>query len=365
VWLGPDLERAPETWTHRFSVSEIEELDVALKNAREANLDIIALRPSNFPLPTLSKKVLLATRDELVHGRGMFLFKGLPVERWSQWEICAAFYGMGTYMGWTCPQNAKGHVLGHVKDLGADPNDPETRFYTTNAAQPFHTDSADIVGLLCIQNSKSGGESQVVSTAAVYNALREKSPVLAKTLTEPFPVDRKGEVPVGKEETYAMPVFHVHRGDAGEAGEADDAGDAGDAGDGPLLSGIYDRNFIDAAQRRFSLEEHGVPRLTRTQVEALDALDATCRREEFKLQMRLEPGDVQWLHNHTTFHARSRYENDEANVRHLLRLWITPENARPLPAIFAERLGNLTPGPGRGGIRVSGQVPYCATAAEE
>jgi hypothetical protein len=68
-----------------------------------------------------------------------------PVHRYDSWQTCAAFYGMGAHLGWTCPQNAAGHVLGHVKDLGNDPSDPATRIYTTCAAQPFHTDSADVV----------------------------------------------------------------------------------------------------------------------------------------------------------------------------------------------------------------------------
>ena len=129
-----------------------------------------------------------------------------------------------------------------------------------------------------------------------------------------------------------------------------------------LLSGIYDRNFIDAAQRRFT-DDDGVPRLTRRQVAALDALDATCDDPGVRLDMRLEPGDVQWLHNHTTFHARCAYsdgDGDTPSVRHLLRLWITPPDARPLPARFAERFGDLRVGPRRGGIRVEGQTPFCA-----
>jgi len=128
-----------------------------------------------------------------------------------------------------------------------------------------------------------------------------------------------------------------------------------------LLSGIYDRNFIDAAQKRFT-EEDGVARLTSTQTAALDALDALCDSPNFRLDMRLEPGDVQWLHNHTTLHARSAYScsGHEFSQRHLLRLWITPDDARELPPIFSERFGNLTPGPNRGGIRVEGQKPYCA-----
>ena len=184
-------------------------------------------------------------------------------------------------------------------------------------------------------------------------------------------VYRKGEVPPGKRPTYDMPVFHRHGSvastmdgsavavceGANEGGQASSSGDECE-----LLSGIYDRNFIDAAQRRFT-DDDGVPRLTRRQVDALDALDATCDDPGVRMDMRLEPGDVQWLHNHTTFHARCAYSDGDGtspSVRHLLRLWITPPDARPLPARFAERFGDLRVGPSRGGIRVEGQTPFCA-----
>ena len=104
--------------------------------------------------------------------------------------------------------------------------------------------------------------------------------------------------------------------------------------------------------------------MTPIQIEALDALDALCDDDRLRLDMRLQPGDVQWLHNHTTLHARSAYTDgggpDQRSRRHLLRLWITPENARSLPPIFAERFGTTKVGPSRGGIRVEGQTPYCA-----
>ena len=124
-------------------------------------------------------------------------------------------------------------------------------------------------------------------------------------------VDRKGEVPPGKRPTYDMPVFHRHGsvadnldGSAVAVCEANEGEQESSSGhECELLSGIYDRNFIDAAQRRFT-DDDGVPRLTRRQVAALDALDATCEDPGVRLDMRLEPGDVQWLHNHTTFHAR-------------------------------------------------------------
>ncbi len=382
AWRGPAMLADASSWTHRLTAVEIAELDAALASARGAGLDVIDLTPETFPLPTLSAR-LRALRDELVTSRGIHLFRGLPVQRWDSWQRCAAFYGMASHVGWLCPQNAKGHVLGHVKDLGCDPDDPAVRIYTTAAAQPFHTDSADVVGLMCLANGAEGGESQVVSTAAVWNELVATRPELAAALVEPFPVDRKGEVPPGKNPTYDMPVMHIHREHREE--EPEDEGseeeqhseDSSGSSSRLLLSNIYDRNFIASAQARFAGDESSdggssgawrVPRLTATQTAALDALDALCADPSMHLEMRLEPGDVQWLHNHSTLHARSAYRRRDTGAegdRHLLRVWVTPPNAVTLPRVFAERFGTVDVGPSRGGIRVEGQVPYCALEPEE
>jgi hypothetical protein len=97
-------------------------------------------------------------------------------------------------------------VPGHVKDIGGDPSDPKTRIYTTSAAQPYHVDSCDVVGLLCLQQAKRGGHSSFASSSTVYNEARRKHPHLAAALVRDFFQDRKGEVPEGHD-----PWFTVRR----------------------------------------------------------------------------------------------------------------------------------------------------------
>jgi hypothetical protein len=67
--------------------------------------------------------------------------------------------------------------------------------------------------------------------------------------------------------------------------------------------------------------------------------------------MSFMPGDIQFLHNHTILHARSGYEDwpETERKRHLLRLWLSPPGARPLPPVFAECYGGTAIGD-RGGI---------------
>ena len=54
---------------------------------------------------------------------------------------------------------------------------------------------------------------------------------------------------------------------------------------------------------------------------------------DLRLDMNFMPGDIQFLHNHTILHARSAYEDwpEAQRKRHLLRLWLSPPGARPLP----------------------------------
>jgi len=47
--------------------------------------------------------------------------------------------------------------------------------------------------------------------------------------------------------------------------------------------------------------------------------------------MEFLPGDMQFVHNHTTLHDRTAFEDwpEPENKRHLLRLWLAAPGARP------------------------------------
>src|SRR5262249_16533541 len=123
---------------------------------------------------------------------------------------------------------------------------------------------------------------------------------------------------------FQIPVFNWHDG---------------------LLSTVYQRKYIDSARRLV-----GTP-LTPQQGEALDLLDALADDPKLYLSMEFLPGDVQLVHNHTLLHDRTAFEDwpEPERTPHLLRLWLAPAEARPLPPVFAERYGSITPGD-RGGV---------------
>jgi hypothetical protein len=270
--------------------------------------------------------------EEVMKGRGFVLIKGLPVERWTRREAAIAFLVIGVHLGNLRMQNAEGHLLGHVRDLGRSSEDPNTRIYQTRERQTHHTDSCDVVGLMCLQTAKSGGLSSLVSSTTIFNEMRRRRPDLLNVLLQPIETDRRGEVPEGSKPYFNIPVFNYHDG---------------------LVSAIYQRQYIESA-RRFP----GVEPLSALQIEALDLFDQLANDPKLNLMMELQPGDIQLVHNHTILHDRTAFEDypEPDRKRHLLRLWLAPPGARPLPEVYKERFGSITSGD-RGGVVVAGAKP--------
>ena len=327
AWYGEDLANSSE-WIEHLSAVEIAEVEHASSLAAARPADITA---NNYLLPTLGPR-LARVLEEVLEGRGFVLIRGLPVERWGKQRAAIAFLVIGVQLGNLRMQNAEGHLLGHVRDLGRSSDDPNTRIYQTRERQTHHTDSCDVVGLMCLRQAKSGGLSSLVSSTTIFNEVRRRRPDLLQVLLEPIETDRRGEVPDGSKPYFNIPIFNCHHG---------------------LVSAIYQRQYIESA-RRFP----GVAPLSSQQVEALDLLDELANDPKLNLTMELEPGDIQLVHNHTILHDRTAFEDypEPERKRHLLRLWLAPPRARPLPEVYAERFGSITLGD-RGGVVVPASKP--------
>ena len=328
AWYGPDMTRRSD-WLMPLSAAEIAEIEAPTRALAARQADIAAITPADFPLPTLGPKLKVRVENEVLNGRGFLLVRGLPVERWTVREAATAYFGLGAHLGSARSQNGKGHVLGHVQDLGLDVNDPNVRIYQTHERQTYHTDSCDIVGLLCLKTAKSGGLSALVSSTTIFNEMRRTRPDLLKLLFQPIATDRRGEVPEGMKPYFEIPVFNWHK---------------------DCLSAIYQRQYVDSAQRFAD-----APRLSPAQIEALDMFDALANDPRLHMFMEFRPGDVQLVHNHTMLHDRTSFVDwpEAERRRHLLRLWLAADKARPLPEIFAQRYGSVVVGD-RGGIIVRG-----------
>src|SRR5579862_9391328 len=338
VWYGRDLQQRTD-WIRTFNNAELAELDAAVHAFKASGTPLAGISPVTFPLPALGT-VLASILDELLEGRGFAMLRGFPVERYAREEQAIAYMGIGSHLGAARSQNAKGRLLGHVKDLGLDINDPKVRYYQTSRGLEYHTDSVDVVGLLCLKTAKSGGESFIASSMTLYNEILARRPDLLPALFEPFPTDRRGEVPEGMQPWFDMPVYHRHEG---------------------RLTCIYMRQYIESAQKHFPEAR----RLTRAQAEAMDLMDELANDPQIHLSMAFLPGDMQFLHNHQILHSRNDFENwpEPARHRYLLRLWLAPAAGRPLPGVFAPRYGSVAPGR-RGGIVVTGTTPGVPLEAE-
>ncbi|HTR84116.1 MAG TPA: TauD/TfdA family dioxygenase, partial [Reyranella sp.] len=209
AWYGPEMARRTD-WAMPLTEAEIAEVETATKALASREADIAAIKASDFPLPTLGPKLQIRVDNEVLNGRGFLLLRGLPVERWTMREAATAFFGLGAHLGSARSQNGKGHVLGHVQDIGLASNDPNVRIYQTHERQTFHTDSCDIVGLLCLKTAQSGGLSALVSSTTIFNEMRRRRPDLLKHLFEPLATDRRGEVPPGARPYFEIPVFNWH-----------------------------------------------------------------------------------------------------------------------------------------------------------
>ncbi len=328
AWYGADMAAREEQWLDHLSQDEVAELEAAARDCLGRGLDIPRITAEEFVLPGLGPRLALL-RATLLHGIGFAVLRGLPVAQYSRQMAAAIFFGVGAHLGHARSQNGEGHLLGHVRDTGLSSEDTDVRIYQTAERQSFHTDSCDIVGLLCLKDAVEGGESLLVSAATIFNEMLRLRPDLLPYLFEPLATDRRGEVDEGQKPYFQIPVFNWYAG---------------------YLSSIYQRQYIDSAQRF-----PDAPRLTARHTEALDLYDELANDPRLYLPMRLQPGDMQFVHNHTLLHDRTDFRDhpDPAERRHLLRLWLSSPGDRPLPDCFAERFGSVEIG-NRGGVLVPG-----------
>ncbi|MGB7205351.1 MAG: TauD/TfdA family dioxygenase [Anderseniella sp.] len=324
AWLGSDLQTKPEEWLVRLTPQDIADLEQAARHYLSQGRDIGEINKNAYPLGAFGQQ-LEALKNKLLQGIGFEVLRGLPVETYSQEMAATIFCGIGAHLGSARSQNATGHILGHVRNVGADPDNPNVRIYQTNARQSFHTDSADVVGLLCIREAMEGGDSLLVSVETIYNRMQELRPDLLAKLFDPIATDRRGEVPKGMQPFMTIPPLSWHEG---------------------KLTVFYQRQYIDSAQR---FDE--ALRLTPEHIEALDLFDKLANDPKLHLTMRLQPGDMQFVYNHSQLHDRTSFTDwpEPDKRRHLFRLWLSVDGDRALPECFKQRYGSIDIG-NRGGV---------------
>ncbi|MGO4395852.1 TauD/TfdA family dioxygenase [Variovorax sp. M-6] len=310
VWKGPDFD-GDDSWIHRLTPEAISMLDAALTQLKSRGLSFPNFAKDDFPIHALAAD-FQRYADELENGRGFLLLRGLPVDRYTEEELNCIYYGLGLHIGTPVRQNPRGELLGIVMSVG-DVTKKTTRVYETNLYLPYHADPSDVVGLLCVRKAIHGGLSSLVSVAAIYNEVLVRRRELLGLYYRPMYFAHLCE-----DQPSLSPIFSYHNG---------------------KLSCRYLRQYLELGH-----EIRNQP-LSRVEVDALDLFDEIMHDPSIRLDMMLEPGDIQFANNYAVLHSRTEFEDDPqiAHRRKMIRLWLKMANARELAPEFPGRNGFPAP----------------------
>ncbi|KAF7323259.1 Clavaminate synthase-like protein [Mycena chlorophos] len=315
VWEGKDWIDESQ-WVYNLSQEQLAEIDKALAHFNSLGKELGFIDRETFPLPTLSAE-LWKLAEVLYSGRGFFVLREIPVDKYSRRDLAIVYAGISSHVGsGRGRQDGTNAVLAHIKDLRVSHAHEKggigNAAYTTDK-QVFHTDVGDLIALLSIQQSASGGVSRLASSGFVYNEIAKTRPDLIHVLKENWVLDRFGGDP-----PYSQrPVLYNE--------------------DGHIVIQYSRRHFTGYGTQVRSAD---IPPITEAQAEALDTLHFLA--EKHSLGLNFQKGDIQYINSMGLLHARDAFMDDEEHVRHLVRLWLrNDELAWKTPKPLEKIWGNL------------------------
>jgi len=302
AWTRSDFDG--KHWMWQLDEQDNREIHNAYLQLKERGLKIGEFNAEDFPLPTLAQS-LATEREDIIAGKGFLLIRGLDVAPYTVSDLELIYWGIGAHLGSGIEQNANGDLLTHVTFHDLDPANPNVRGYQDRRHQEPHNDLADVVGLLCVRDAKAGGASSIVNMASVYNAFLDRRPDLLPIMYRGFHLDHRGEGDNPLSTTdFTVPIFAYQKG---------------------RLHCFYGRRGIDAAFRKRGEEPSA------DEQAALALMDELIMTPEYRLDMDLQPGDMQFVNNYAVLHARTAYEDydEPGRWRLLFRLWLNQPDTEP------------------------------------
>ncbi len=297
AWKGPDIN-----WTqqglHVMDADDLAEIDAALAHLLSlGDVDFPQITRETFPLNKVGR-LMASLPQRLREGCGFLMLRGLPREKYSDDDMARIYFGLGAYIGKTMTQSYLGDLLGHVVDVSD--LEPKSRGYRKGGGQLMHTDSCDIIGLMCLRTAVSGGESRITSALTVHNWLLANRPDLLDVLIGGLYLKRTDEDGRRATRTYSehrVPFFHEDQGEIT-----------------CYLPTGYARLAEKSGQRPF----------TEIESEALYQVRKAAASPEHYLDMGFKDGDIQFLNNRMLVHGRTDYQDAKElpDRRHLLRMWL-------------------------------------------
>jgi hypothetical protein len=223
---------------------------------------------------------------------------------YSDSELRLLYAKVSRSLGWL---NNRYTYFFDVMDRGLDYTKEAIPVSKTKAETGYHTDSTakhyfpDIVGLLCLQPAKSGGESLITNAANMINVILERHPEYQEILHKAW--CRDVITPGIEHNTEAIlandiPLFQY------------------DTEGGVIFR--YMRYWIESALLKLG---RVIPaELTHT----LDSIDAYFAKPEHAMCFRLERGDMLFVNNRFLCHNRTAFEDGD-QPRVYVRAWINQD----------------------------------------
>jgi hypothetical protein len=311
AWRGDRLSRTDD-WIYRLSGAQIDELEQLGTRFVHENPDLRTVTSQQYPLVACADAVRSWGTD-VDYGRGFVLVRGLRTELYSDRLSAAIYYVLGLHMGDPIRQNEMGDLVDHVYATSEKTmDDPTALSSKVRDKLVYHSDSSDIVALMCLRPAKAGGLSCLVSGAEIYNEILRRRPDLAPLLLEPFHWDWRRQDHNSPAYTYTSPIISMVDG---------------------VFSMYAGSLYILTAQAY-----PGVPQLTGDQIEVLRLFDEITYEPGMAIEMDFRPGDIQWLSNYAALHARTAFADwpEPQRRRHLLRLWLSRDSGRPVVPDFGK-----------------------------
>lgn len=275
--------------------------------------DLRTVTAADYPL-VRCQDALSAWAEAMDEGQGFVLVRGVPVADVGDEVAGAIFFIIGLHLGAPMGLNNRGDLIDHVyATSNLSYSDPNGLANEVRDRLPFHSDSADVVGLMCLQTARSGGESSLVSGPTLYNEVLSRRPDLVELLFEPWYFD------LAKQNDDLAPFY-----------------------DSPIcclvdgvLSTYFGPGIIRSAQRYDEVPKH-----TPAQLELLALIDEISQEPGIALDMDFRRGDIQLLLNYAALHSRTAFEDwpEPERRRHLLRFWLRRDNGRPLIERFGKHV---------------------------
>jgi hypothetical protein len=266
-----------------------------------SNLEAWINRPNQVDLQTLAALTPLSVQWLQQLNASPGALRVTTGSQYSESQLRQLYAMTSRALGWI---NNRYTYFFDVMDRGLDYTKEAIPVSKTKAETGYHTDSTakhyfpDIIGLLCLQPAKSGGESLITNAANLLHYITHQHPELKDLLHQSWCRDVITPGTVNNTEAILANDIPIYQYDA----------------DGGVIF-RYMRYWIESALVKLGRE---IPtELTK----ALDIIDNYFADSEHAMCFRLERGDMLFVNNRFLCHNRTAFEDGE-KPRVYVRAWI-------------------------------------------